>query len=235
MTAFHLTRRLPPSLVSRHPPYCDAHFLFPAVSRFVCQSVDLPPSSPAALVREVVSCGSLLCPRRSRTVRGHLSTGWALDLPVSPVCSPPSAYHAPHRSPASSLRGPATHQPLCRRRFPASGRSIFGFNALPFARRHGLRRFSACHDPSGYAASKVGAARAQERFRPLRPLGHDAALARAQSPLSVPKALAPPPGTSVLGTFSSAWVGSGYFSVSSSFAGVVRVWIPPIVESCRSR
>ena len=92
---------------------------------------------------------------------------------------------------------------------------------------------------------QVGTAREQERFGPLRfsgprPVDHDAALVRVSSPLSVRKALAPPPGTSVIGTLSFARVGSGSFSVSFEFSqssygcGPPRSWTSAVVVSSRS-
>ena len=87
---------------------------------------------------------------------------------------------------------------------------------------------------------QVGAACAQDGFGPLRFSGshledHDAALVRVSSPPSVLKALAPPPGTSSVGTHVClGWV-RVIFRFSREVSFVVRVWTPLVVESRRSR
>ena len=82
---------------------------------------------------------------------------------------------------------------------------------------------------------QVGAARVRGCFGSLRSSDHDAVLARVLSPSPVLKALAPPPGTSVIGTLSFARVGSGSFSVSFEFSqssygcGPPRSWTSTVV------
>ena len=77
-------------------------------------------------------------------------------------------------------------------------------------------------------------------FGPLRSSDQDAVLARVLSPSPVLKALAPPPGTSYLGTPSFAWVGPGYSSVSfelslSSYGcGSLRSWTSTVAVDSRS-
>ena len=87
---------------------------------------------------------------------------------------------------------------------------------------------------------QVGAARVRGCFGSLRSSDHDAVLARVLSPSPVLKALAPPPGTSVIGTLSFARVGSGSFSVSFEFSqssygcGPLRSWTSTVVVCRRS-
>ena len=87
---------------------------------------------------------------------------------------------------------------------------------------------------------QVGTARVRGCFGPLRSSDQDAVLARVLSPFPVLKALAPPPGTSYLGTPSFAGVGSGCSSVSfelslSSYGcGSLRSWTSTVVVDSRS-
>ena len=90
------------------------------------------------------------------------------------------------------------------------------------------------------ALLQVGAACVRGCYGSLRSADHDAALDRVLSPSPVLKALAPPPGTSVIGTLSFARVGSGSFSVSFEFSqssygcGSPRSWTSAVVVSSRS-
>ena len=87
---------------------------------------------------------------------------------------------------------------------------------------------------------QVGAARTQECFKPLRSSDHDALLDRVSSPPSVLKALAPPPGTSFIGTFRPLGLGWACFSVPFEFSqssygcGPLRSWNSAIVVSSGS-
>ena len=86
---------------------------------------------------------------------------------------------------------------------------------------------------------QVGAARVRGCFGPLRSLDHDAALDRVLSPSPVLKALAPPPGTSFLGTSRLPGLGwvcffvSFEFSQSSYGCGSLRSCNPTVVVSSR--
>ena len=87
---------------------------------------------------------------------------------------------------------------------------------------------------------QVGAARVRGSFGPLRSSDHAAALVRVSSPSPVLKALAPPPGTSFLGTSRLPGLGWVCFLVSfessqSSYGcGSLRSWNPAVVVSSRS-
>ena len=87
---------------------------------------------------------------------------------------------------------------------------------------------------------QVGAARVRGCFGSLRSSDHDAALDRVLSPSPVLKALAPPPGASLLGTSRLPGLGRVCFSVSFEFSqssygcGSLRSWNPTVVVSSRS-
>ena len=87
---------------------------------------------------------------------------------------------------------------------------------------------------------QVGAARVRGCFGSLRSSDHDAVLDRVLSPSPVLKALAPPPGTSYLGTPRLPGLGrvcssvSFEISLSSYGYGSLRSWTSTVVVGSRS-